>query len=61
MNSINEAAAKGAPILCIPLFADQMRNCKMAQYRGIGVIVKKKNFNSHILTEAIRKITAEER
>ena len=37
MNSLNEAAQSGVPVVGIPLFGDQLFNAALMQHKGIGV------------------------
>ncbi|TKR89269.1 hypothetical protein L596_013400 [Steinernema carpocapsae] len=54
MASTLETSARGVPMLCIPLFGDQMRNAKMVETIGTSISVDKKvmydpdKFEAHI-------------
>ena len=58
LNSITESAVNGVPIICIPLFADQMRNCKMMKYRKTANVVTKANLNEENLIKAMQAINS---
>uniref|UniRef100_A0A7E4USJ6 UDP-glucuronosyltransferase n=1 Tax=Panagrellus redivivus TaxID=6233 RepID=A0A7E4USJ6_PANRE len=60
MNSVLEAAYAGVPLLGIPLFADQMRNVKMSEYRRTGVVVRKTALNAPTLIAAMAKLLSPE-
>ncbi|KAH7725283.1 UDP-glucoronosyl and UDP-glucosyl transferase family protein [Aphelenchoides avenae] len=60
-NSVMEAALAGVPMICIPMFGDGMRNAKMAEYRGIARIVKKKELSAETLTDAIKSVILDKR
>ncbi|KAK0412943.1 hypothetical protein QR680_006495 [Steinernema hermaphroditum] len=57
MASTLETSARGVPMLCIPLFGDQMRNAKMVETMGTGKSLKKKVlFNSDEFEAHIRDV-----
>ncbi|KAF8361260.1 hypothetical protein PRIPAC_88183, partial [Pristionchus pacificus] len=55
-NSIGESIASGTPLVTVPLFGDQPRNSRLAEYRGFGVRVEKTEMTSDNLNAALRKI-----
>ncbi|KAF8362505.1 hypothetical protein PRIPAC_89428 [Pristionchus pacificus] len=55
-NSIGESIASGTPLITVPLFADQFRNSRLAEYRGFGVRVEKTSFNFETLHSALHQI-----
>jgi glucuronosyltransferase len=61
INSINEATAAAVPLICIPLFAEQLRNAIMVEYRGIGIKVEKKEIMEGRLEETIKTILDDQR
>ncbi|KAI6174486.1 Cation efflux family protein [Aphelenchoides bicaudatus] len=56
MNTIAESAAYGVPMVCIALFADQTRNSRMLEERGIGVGMNKHDLNRETISAALNKI-----
>ncbi|KAH7708393.1 UDP-glucoronosyl and UDP-glucosyl transferase family protein, partial [Aphelenchoides avenae] len=58
-NSISEAVYSGVPLVCIPLFGDQMRNAKVAEYRNVARIVDKEDLSTEALTRALREVLHE--
>ena len=57
MNSVTEGSSRGVPMVCIPLFAEQLRNANLLQYRGTAVVVEKKDLmNGEVLEAAINEI-----
>jgi UDP:flavonoid glycosyltransferase YjiC (YdhE family) len=56
MNSVQESSSKGVPMVCIPVFADQLRNAKMVEYRGIGVTLNKDSLTTEDFTAAIKEV-----
>uniref|UniRef100_A0AC34QFZ1 UDP-glucuronosyltransferase n=1 Tax=Panagrolaimus sp. JU765 TaxID=591449 RepID=A0AC34QFZ1_9BILA len=56
MNSVTEAATKGVPMICIPVFGDQPHNAQMMKDRGVGVIVQKDNITKKSIVAAINEI-----
>ncbi|GMR34470.1 hypothetical protein PMAYCL1PPCAC_04665, partial [Pristionchus mayeri] len=55
-NSIGEAIASGTPLITVPLFGDQPRNSRLAEYRGFGVRVEKDDITFESLNAALHKI-----
>ncbi|EYC34746.1 hypothetical protein Y032_1510g3904, partial [Ancylostoma ceylanicum] len=43
-------------VITIPLFADQLRNARMMEYRGMGVVIDKDDVTTSRLTTAINEI-----
>uniref|UniRef100_A0A914DMB6 glucuronosyltransferase n=1 Tax=Acrobeloides nanus TaxID=290746 RepID=A0A914DMB6_9BILA len=43
-------------MVCIPIFADQLRNAKMVEYRKIGVTLNKDSLTTEDFTAAINEI-----
>ena len=60
MNSITETATKGVPVICIPIFGDQHHNGKIAESKGIGIVIPKHEITKEILISAIKKIIDDE-
>lgn len=57
-NSLNEAAAAGVPLIGVPAFADQHKNVKLLEYRGIGFGLNLKTITKEIIVEALEEILA---
>ncbi|GMT14358.1 hypothetical protein PFISCL1PPCAC_5655, partial [Pristionchus fissidentatus] len=55
-NSLGESIASGTPLITVPLFADQFRNSRLAEYRGFGVRVEKTNLTFDSLNSALHTI-----
>ncbi|KHN88814.1 UDP-glucuronosyltransferase 1-2, partial [Toxocara canis] len=55
-NSVTESTHAGIPMICVPLFGDQMRNAKMAEKRNVALIVDKKEITADRLTVAVRTV-----
>ncbi|KAH7723240.1 UDP-glucoronosyl and UDP-glucosyl transferase family protein [Aphelenchoides avenae] len=58
-NSISEAVYSGVPLVCIPLFGDQNRNAKLAEYRNVARTVTKDQLSVEALTKALREVLYE--
>jgi len=56
MNSVQESSSKGVPMICIPIFADQLRNAKMVEYRGLGVTLNKDELTTEDFTASIKEV-----
>ncbi|KAI1702768.1 UDP-glucoronosyl and UDP-glucosyl transferase domain-containing protein [Ditylenchus destructor] len=57
MNSINEAAHAGKPMVVIPLFADQLYNAALVKAKGIGEHVEiRSTTNPQFLIDALSKV-----
>ncbi|KAI6184687.1 UDP-glucuronosyltransferase [Aphelenchoides bicaudatus] len=56
LNSVTQSVYAGAPMIVVPLFADQPRNAFMVESRQIGVQLDKFNLNADVLIDAIQKV-----
>jgi len=54
--SVSESIRYATPMICIPLFGDQPRNAKLAEYRNIAIVLDKHNITVESVSEAIREI-----
>lgn len=55
-NSLTESIHMGIPLICIPLFGDQMRNAKTAEKREVAIILDKNNLNKETLSNALNDV-----
>ncbi|CAK5037374.1 unnamed protein product [Meloidogyne enterolobii] len=56
-NSLIESTIRGVPVLIIPLFFDQLRNSKCAEYRGNGrILIRKDLLNLEKIKEEINEM-----
>ena len=54
--SAMESASHGVPTVVVPLFGDQMRNARMIERFGYGLVYNKmKLSNDNLLAEAVRE------
>ncbi|KAI6225040.1 UDP-glucuronosyltransferase [Aphelenchoides besseyi] len=56
LNSLNEAARFGVPLVSIPFFADQPFNTATILKRGLGVYVDRRHISTSTVADAIRTI-----
>uniref|UniRef100_A0A914Y2C4 glucuronosyltransferase n=1 Tax=Panagrolaimus superbus TaxID=310955 RepID=A0A914Y2C4_9BILA len=56
MNSVMEGAAKGVPMICVPLFADQNRNSLMLHRRGMAIKLEKTQLTKQNIMDKIKEI-----
>ncbi|KAL3075892.1 hypothetical protein niasHT_032095 [Heterodera trifolii] len=61
LNSLNEAATAGVPLLCVPLFGDQNYNAAIVQHHQNGIVLLKKYLNKKRLQSALRELVADEK
>ncbi|KAL3072009.1 hypothetical protein niasHT_035691 [Heterodera trifolii] len=61
LNSLNEAATAGVPLLCVPLFGDQNYNAAIVQHHQNGIVLLKKHLNKERLQSALRELVADEK
>uniref|UniRef100_A0A914H4V2 glucuronosyltransferase n=1 Tax=Globodera rostochiensis TaxID=31243 RepID=A0A914H4V2_GLORO len=61
LNSLNEAATAGVPLLCVPLFGDQNYNAAIVQNHRNGIVLHKKELNKETLENALRTLLADEK
>ncbi|KAI6195922.1 UDP-glucuronosyltransferase [Aphelenchoides besseyi] len=58
INSIAESCIHGTNLICVPLFGDQLRNCRMIEERKLGVSLGKSELSdSNVIIDAIKTIT----
>uniref|UniRef100_A0A6A7G7R0 UDP-glucuronosyltransferase 2B33-like n=2 Tax=Hirondellea gigas TaxID=1518452 RepID=A0A6A7G7R0_9CRUS len=56
MNSVNEAAYHGKPLICVPNFADQGDISHRVMDRGLGLVLAKQTLTRDTLFDAIQEI-----
>ncbi|CAD5228235.1 unnamed protein product [Bursaphelenchus xylophilus] len=56
LNSLNEAAFAGVPMLSIPLFGDQTFNTAVVKHIGVGVALSKLGLTKESIVEALREV-----
>ncbi|KAH7723319.1 Protein UGT-61 [Aphelenchoides avenae] len=60
-NSLMEIVKAGKPMICIPLFGDQFRNCRLAEHLGIAKVVRTNEINEETIHAALQAIIHEDR
>jgi UDP:flavonoid glycosyltransferase YjiC (YdhE family) len=61
LNSLNEVVESRVPLVCIPLFADQIYNAAMVAVREIGVVVRKDEVSAESLAAALNALLHSDR
>lgn len=56
LNSVNEAAIHGVPMVTIPLFADQLYNAAIANKMGVGVFLDVTQITEQSVYDALREL-----
>lgn len=56
INGILESILRGVPLITVPMFADQFRNGKVAEYRGVGYYLAKSDLNGKNMKKAIETV-----
>ncbi|EFO18210.1 hypothetical protein LOAG_10286 [Loa loa] len=46
-NSLMESVSVGVPLICIPLFADQVRNAGTAKNRNVAIVLNKESLTAN--------------
>ncbi|WKY08140.1 hypothetical protein Q1695_007551 [Nippostrongylus brasiliensis] len=60
-NSVQEAILTGVPLVTIPLFGDQFKNARLAEWHGFGVVLPKTELSVDSLHSAIEKVIGDPR
>ncbi|VDL76968.1 unnamed protein product [Nippostrongylus brasiliensis] len=55
-NSVQEAILTGVPLVTIPLFGDQFKNARLAEWHGFGVVLPKTELSVNSLHSAIENV-----
>jgi len=56
MNSVMEAASKGIPMICMPIFGDHIHTAKIAENKGIAFIINRHDMSKDSIVAAIKQI-----
>lgn len=56
MNSLMESVYAGIPLICLPLFGDQLRNAKIAERRNFGILLNKYTLSNETISFALSRI-----
>uniref|UniRef100_A0AC35U8D6 UDP-glucuronosyltransferase n=1 Tax=Rhabditophanes sp. KR3021 TaxID=114890 RepID=A0AC35U8D6_9BILA len=60
INGLIEAATHGIPMLVLPSFADQQRNAKLVEWRGLGASILRSKINYQSINDALTTILYDE-
>ncbi|PAV63746.1 hypothetical protein WR25_07996 [Diploscapter pachys] len=60
-NGLIEAVLRAVPLVVVPVFADQFRNARMAEKRGIGKVLLKLELSEETFREAVKTVLEDER
>ena len=60
-NSVYESAYHGAPVVAVPLFADQFANAKKVEQFGLGIAVDHETVDVHQLFKTIERVATDPR
>ncbi|KAH7720032.1 CRE-UGT-54 protein [Aphelenchoides avenae] len=61
MNSLNEAAFNGVPIVAVPFFGDQNYNAAIVSHKRIGVYLQRSNITAESVTGALKEVLENDR
>uniref|UniRef100_A0A0R3RPI1 glucuronosyltransferase n=1 Tax=Elaeophora elaphi TaxID=1147741 RepID=A0A0R3RPI1_9BILA len=61
LNSLIESVWAGVPIICIPLFGDQLRNAKIVEKWGIGISLNKMTLKSQVLLATLHDVLSNDK
>lgn len=56
LNSLNEAARSGVPLVTIPLFGDQLYNAAVVTSKGTGVHIDVQKLSKETLVNALKTV-----
>lgn len=61
MNSLQEAAHYGVPLIAVPFFGDQTYNAAIVHHKQLGFVLQKDKLTEEAVTDALRKLLGDEK
>lgn len=56
INGLLEAMQRAVPVIVIPIFADQFRNGRNVEKRGVGKVILKRQISEETLVKTVLEI-----
>ncbi|EYB85020.1 hypothetical protein Y032_0306g2004 [Ancylostoma ceylanicum] len=60
VNGLTEAMLRAVPVVVIPIFADQFRNGRLVENRGVGKVILKQDLAEDTIRAAVMEIVSDE-
>ncbi|KAH7720030.1 Protein UGT-49 [Aphelenchoides avenae] len=61
MNSLQEAAYYGVPLIGVPFFGDQTYNAAIIHHKQLGIVLQKDKLTEEAVTDALRRVLGDEK